>query len=787
MPPAEDLPQLVASAPRTTFRGVDADRWRALRPDELEAGTERLWATAQVIASAPGQMTDAYDALLVLAWCDEPALAPVLRALVERERPITVLLGGPAEQDDAVSRANHALLVEMVRRKQLAQVLVHEQPDRVLDVALTLASDPVPTLVSRTRPVDIGPALELGPTWFVPASPVDLLAVVDQPVTRAAELGRLVTLIAAWRAMHEVVHGPPMDMDGARPVLLEAVWARLPKGDVYELVQGWLKDALDQVEFRGEEPLVEQLERRLRPALRAVNDLVKLASEVEDARMEQLRAFSSVGIVYTCQHLRARLDALGHDEFASLPVQLERLMRGLEDGGIVREGVHLTAWRQAFAGLPSCVVRRGEPGGGVALRMVQQRFSMFRGEYASAIAKVVEGIVERAREPDAPPSPLALRELHARACRVRDSLLEELVGLESRVRAGVAEALATDTWVALACEGVEDPLAQIEQAVRGVPAFQIAARMATEELARRPLGMADGADFEGYLYETVEAARTLAWRVEPPSMDEVGGALLARHSAADWVRKWAGSGAEDVQLALDAPPGPRVAAWLAAGNVKVRQRGGWPSALLHMRIAPHLSSPTAELMRRATGEHFAADLLLPPPEGDTASSIAALVRASALVLLGLALGELSVRPDEGGRVAEVSGVRVALPRPCLLPFGALHALAWDDDLRARLEALVQGAVQCLYQRLDAIETVQKLLELGHLGPAPSLVEQLGLAGARFEHLLTPLRELLLRAAEQAAMVLLDHLPASAALEVLAVPERHVVEDLAQLARSGYAE
>src|SRR5687768_2030396 len=93
IPLDDDLPVMVAYAADGTFHGADADRWRVLDQGTLREDTGVLWACAQVQAAGLHQATGGWEKVLVVAWGDDPALLPATRAVVEGERPITVLLG----------------------------------------------------------------------------------------------------------------------------------------------------------------------------------------------------------------------------------------------------------------------------------------------------------------------------------------------------------------------------------------------------------------------------------------------------------------------------------------------------------------------------------------------------------------------------------------------------------------------------------------------------------------------------------------------------------------------
>lgn len=123
-------------------------------------------------------------------------------------------------------------------------VLHNPSPEQVIEVAIDAARSPQQAAPSRARPVDVGQVLDLPPTWCMPASPVQFFQLVHVPMGHAAGLGRLAVDIAAWRALHELVHGPPVDMAGASFASPEEARARLPQGDVQAHLCGRLRAAM---------------------------------------------------------------------------------------------------------------------------------------------------------------------------------------------------------------------------------------------------------------------------------------------------------------------------------------------------------------------------------------------------------------------------------------------------------------------------------------------------------------------------------------------------------------
>ena len=787
VPMPEDLPSMVRYAADATFHGADADRWQVLAPEELEERTSVLWACAQVQASGLLQATSSWDKVLIVGWLDEPALPPAVRGVVERERPTTVLLGGnEPDLEPRLAQANRVVLAELVRRDQLTTVICNPVPEEVLDVALDAARAPDPIRVARSRPVDVGPALELPSTWVMPAPPVHFFRLVHVPMGHAQRLPELAVYVAAYKALRDLLSGPPVDVEGARFLSPQEVRARLPPDSVAAELRHRVEEALGRVAFRGTRPLVDAIERALRPVFDEVEGTLAAIADVERLRMQHLRAFTAVGIEYTVQALGSRLDGIRDPYPVEHLERLTALMSGEADVGEAGE-VHLTAWRRTFAGLSCQVAPRGTAGWVVARQMVSERFGLFRSEFAASLSRSVETLLKRARDPDASPSGDELRALRDRAERVRESLVDLQDKLWERILEECDLAVRDDRivrWVAP--EGAD--LARLMVArISSLPEAGELDRLTTQVLTRRPLGMADDRDLERYLQELSRDAHGLVSQItELPSYETVLLLLLQGRDPPVLRQALAKSQGTEVELHLERPVEPALMNWLTATGMLVVVAPRLKTCAIYWQRLERMTHEEGQRGRDGATEHRLGDLLLPLPEGDTVGSLVALSQAAAYLLVGLAVGVLRVRRRDGMAVHEIVAPRVGLKGGLLLPHGAVHALAADPDGLARLRTRVHGALAGLAQRSDAHDIVQKLMELSHLGASPSLAAQIGLLGTRFEHLEHPIHALLQRAAHAGVASMMDALHTSELEQLVRLPRRRSLVDVAQLSSAGMA-
>lgn len=775
----DDLEGLVGELGRSLFGEADGDRWRHVPARDLPAHTSMLWATSQVASEDPARRVHGWRRALLVAWAAEPAIVPTLRALPEG-LVVTVLLGGRVLRDDPAVRRTLTVLAECCRRGQVAAIIHNPEPERVLEVALDTARSPTVMDYPRPPAVDIGTPAGVEPVYVFPEPEVPLFGLVHVPLGMAQQVPTLMRDLAARAALHGLLHGPPVEVEGVPVLDLDALRETLPDGDVFNGFRRRLLDALDQVRFQGEEPLVEGIARALRPLAAQIADIAQTAGAIESHRILRMRAFGAAGIHYTTQRLRAQLDDVAAEPTLPGIPDLHALLGGQLPPSPA--GVHPLAWRQVFAGVPSFVVRRGQPGWQVARELVMDRYQRFRGEFASAVANALERAVRRARDPRAPLPTPALRELHQRAERVRDALDGVVTSLDGRILAGSEIALRQDgllRWV------TDDPEAFRERLQRLVDRHVVSVeleRAATVALTRRPLGMADPVDFEAYLDEVVASASGLAQSASVvPDYEHVLLALLSERDAADLRAHLTDDEGIDPVLSIRRNTSPEILEWFTRTGMRVEVQAGDPCAI-YWRSASDLTNIDGELRRDGTAEHRLADLVLPAPDGDDPRLLCAAAEAIALVLIGLGVGELSLARVEGSAVLVLRDA--GLDGFPYLPFGAVHGLAVDTGVRGALRARVQRRLDRLAASPQAAEALQKLVELATLGPSARVRAQVGLDHPRLAKLLPVVDRLLVRAADRATITLLEHSRAAEVRDLVAPPTQHAVRDLLHLAPLG---
>lgn len=788
VPMDDDLPAVVGYAADGTFTGADADRWRMLPTESLRADTQMLWASAQIQAASLQQSTLGWERVLVVVFAQDPGLVPAVRAVVDPERTVTVLVGGDGPGDAAVPRpADMAaqvqtavtVLAHLVRQGHVATVIWNPNPADVIDVALDAARHPDPIKVPRAQPLDIGPLLELPSTWNVPASPVHFFALVHVPMGYARTLPDLVVLVAAWRALREAVSGPPIDAAGQRGQERRGV-----DPEEHLRIEERVKEVLEQVRFDGDELLVEQIDRHLRPVTQMVERTLEQIADQERQRLRHLRSFSAVGIHYVVQTVSQRLDHI-EDPYPTARLEaVQALLTGL-DGDAVGDRVPITAWRKAFAGLPSRVVRPNVPGWQLARQLVKDRVQVLRVELAAALSRHLEVLVRRACDPDAEPSSDELRGLLDRAERVRTALTDALEHLEQRIRAEAEETLRSDRFVRWAAGDATTLFQLLLQRVPSLPVAREVDQRMVDVLSRRPFGMADDRQFGRYLTELAQLVHNLPNSVPRPSYESVLLTLLQGRDPPVLRQAIAQSQGAEVELHLERPVEPALMNWLTATGMLVVVAPRLKTCAIYWQRVEALDSERGKRLRRPTSEHRLSDLVLPRATGDTANELANLVRAAVYVVVGLVLGSIGVRrTGESMQVHQVLGRDLDLPDHALLPYGAVFLVASDDDLRDRLRRRVEERTQSLPLRPDAADTVRKLVELATLGPSSTLAAQVGLVGPRFEALEQPITALLQRHANLAVAAMVDVLHSSDLELLLKTPRRRTLVDLQQLLPTG---
>ncbi len=782
VPMPEDLPQMVSFAASKTFEGPEADRWRLVPDAKLEEQTEVLWACSQAHSADLHEATNAWDKVLVIGWLDEPALIPVVRAVVQRERPVTVLLGGnDGEVDPALAQSVKVVLADLVRRDQLTTVICNPSPADILDVALDAARSPDALRVPRARPVDLGPMLDLPSTWCMPAPPVHFFRLVHVPMGHARRLSEAAIYVAAYKVLRDAISGPPVDVEGTRVLSPQEVRARLPHAGTAAAVAERAMEALGRVRFEGNRPLVDAIERALRPVHAEIDGIRSAIADVERLRLQHLRAFTAVGIEYTVQALSTRLDNIQDPYPLDRAEQLEGLVSG--EGAVGASGqVHLTAWRHTFSGLSCQVAPRGAPGRSVAREMVQDRFSLFRGEYGAGLSRSLDVLLRRAHDSEASPIADDLRALRDRAVRVREALIELQQRLWDRVLRECEMAVRDDRLVRWAAPTAEDLATLLMARIAALPVSGDLERATNEALTRRPLGMADDGDFERYLQELTREAHGLVAAVpQVPTYEEVLLLLLEGRDPPVLRQALAAAQGTEVELHLERAVEPALMNWLTATGMLVVVAPRLKTCAIYWQRLEQMSSRDGQRRRRATTEHRLADLLLALPEGDTADSLVALAKAAAYVLVALALGVLRPRKHADLAVLEVSAASVPGLGRQLLPCGLVHAVSADHHVLEELVRAVHASLAALATRHDAAETLRKLLELAKLGPSPGLAAQVGVLGSRFEHLEHPIHALLQRLAQMGEASLVDAMHTSELSQVTKTPRRRAVADVMQLA------
>ncbi|MEZ4316076.1 MAG: hypothetical protein R3F61_01165 [Myxococcota bacterium] len=776
VPIEADMPTLARESALAVFNGPDADRWRMVPVRMLPTHTEMLWATSQALSADVERMTDGWERVLVLSWVGTAALLPVVRALAAK--PVTVLLGGRARVDDPAVRRNHTVLAELLRENRITAVIHVPEPEQVLEVAVDAARNPPVSEYPRRKAVDIGPHLDIRATWAIPAASVSIHRLVHVPLGQALQIPQLVVDMAAFQALRRSFTGPPVEVEGVPVRDLDELRSQLPTDDVFETFRSRVLEALDTVRFVGEAPLVDQITQVLRPVVSEARRLLHVADEIESNRILRLKAFGAAGVGYTAQRLRAQLDELGEIDTKWAHVDLPALLEGEHEGG---EGANVLAWRRTFDGVPSYIVRRG-PGWQVARELVSDRFEAFKAEFATAVASSIEARVRAAADPTSPLPRTAVQGLHERAVRVRDALQEVLVTLNGRILAGCEIALRQDgllRWV------TDDP-----ERLRGIlegllPKNAVSAeleRAATVSLTRRPLGMASGEDFEDYLREIVDAANGLPRAATAtPSYSDVLRAVLGDRNPEDLRTHLMQNRGMDPVLSLRKNMPAELMQWFQRTGMKIEVRSGEPCAI-YWDDSSELSSPLGELARNGASEHQLEDLVLPPPEGDTPQSLAALAESVVLLMTGLVVGELTAAGEEGVRALVVTGG--GLPPLSFLPHGAVHHLLSDGAVRGSLSARVSRRLDALPSAPDAEEALLKLVELAVLGPSSRVMAQIGLDRARYKHLMPAIRAMFERNSRRAIVSMLDHLRAEEVAALSTPPTRHAIVDVLQLSPLG---
>ena len=813
--PATEVPVAVASM----FEGPDADRFRRLAGSALRRDTEMLWAAAEVAGSGLSDATEGLDVAVVVGWVDEVGLVPALRAIGP---PTVVLLGGgpvsrdptPADPRAVVVDATHTVLADGLRRGEVWSVFTSAEPDRVLwmvvEQARTLAarSGSAAPEIGSAPLIDLGPPLGLPTLWCPSAPPVAFTAVAHLPMGPTPGLPRLALAVAAWRALRDVVRGPPVDIHA-----VEEVCPPGPRVDqVADSIGAAVDRALGGLPLEGEGPLVDAIAQAMVQVEAEVDRILQGVAALEAARLSPLSLFSACGIDRTV----AELTALERSTPVPSPDSHRRIRQLLDGSGIgggpVGGEVHLTAWRIAFAGLSQQVAPRGSPGRDEARELVATRLDLFRGALKEALSEALVTLVQRGRDPTAPAPLEPLRSLLDRARRVQGvvaGVLDQLWGEALEDAEAVLRLDALTAWLVepsgsraggdgADVAGIRGPrwlraapgdlLERVLGIVDDLAATPALDRGAMDLATQGPLGTGDDAAFEavlGRLRGQLLDLASFADRV--PNHDAVLMALLAPRDPGDLAGDLSPGpvdpgGAQSppgrIELCLPRDVGPEVERWLRATGLPIRTAPGPGRSAVSWTTLRDLGHPAGRRRRRAVHEHHAADLVLPRPTGDTQATLVDRVNARVVLWVGSVLGSLTIRCEADSTVYPVAGL--GLPDGLVLPYEALHVLTEHPQVLGRAGAEIDAALGRLPQRSDAASVTAKLWELGTLGPSPDLVAALGLGPGGQSPLQWAVQALLRREAERAIAAWVDCAPSRAIVSLMVPVEQHTLVDVRQL-------
>lgn len=703
-------------AARALFDGADADRWHAV-PAEGRSDGALLWVVQAVQTHSFESWMPNVERVLVVGWVDELALVPTIRQI---GLPCCVmLLGHPAHRDLARVQATHAVLAQLVRDRQVSRVwTVTERVPQLsvwVPIAITLSEHASAAEVGAPVELDPGPWLELPsvPLFGAPPVPFDGLTRVE--LGRTGSLGRAALLASAHDVLRQLCDAEP----GFRPT------TELPPHDLPDLgaadrIGDEIRRALAQVQLRGTEPLVDQLEHALRPVAAQVDRVCEAITAAERARLAGLQTFPAYGIFRTVEGLREALAGIAQlypaEHLRGLALLLDGTPDSLEDS----DQVHVNAWRRAFAGLPSGVFPRGAPGARLARRLVRERFAQFRTSFAAEVSAHVHALLTRARDPDAPASSVELGLLLQRAERVQDAVLLVCTNLRDRAHADAEAAMREDP----VSRSVSRDPGQLVDALRGNRAGASALRARfTDVLRGFRVGPLQSAPFEDRLRALVAALHEVPDQVPPPSYGQTAGAIVGDTQARRFATVVGGGGVGEVHVGADLADADELVAWLATAGFPSRRVPTPFSTVIVWR--PYAGRRGPAPGRRATTEHRLKDLLLPDPGGDSVAWLIALARSITVVLAAVAVGQLRLRPLGGGNAWQVDGAGLEDPVPPVLPVDLVVRLAHREGARDALERAVVGRLDALATAQHAAVPVGRLLDLVRRGVPPRMRAQLG--------------------------------------------------------------
>lgn len=714
--------------------------------------------------------------VLVVGWCDAPELVDAARAITAgTERSVTVLLGGnPERADPARRQAVRVVLAALVRKGRIESVLCNNAPVDVIDVALDAARRPEPVRVPLAQPVDLGPVLDLPATWCLPAAPVHFFGLVHVPMGHARRLPELAVLVAAHSALRSLVEGPVVPVKPPPAAVRRSPAPTLESGALRDL-GAQVKRALDEIEFSGSEPLVERVDAALSPLALEADRLCERVSEVRAHLVRPMRNFGVGGIVTTQRHLEALLARLPAADEVTHRSALQELLSGGGTGSSIDEAVPITAWRSAFAALPSELVPAQTPGWRLARQLVRERFALFRSELSAQVSHHAEALVRLGLAPDPPTR--HVQSLVRRAARVTAALREVLDFLAQRIDVQACEALANDRIVRWCASSPEALVEQLSARIEALPVGLELVRRAQGAIGPHALGRVDDSGFELLLAGLTREAHALPATGTLPSYEDVMLLLLQGRDPPVLRKALAQVDGARADLRLERVLDPALMSWLTATGMRVVVAPRLRTCAVFWQRLDHLDDPAGERLRRADTEQRLSDLALPAVRGDGVLSLARLIEAVAILTVALVLGVVTLGRQEEEGVRALLGGDVPVPPNVVVPYGGLHWLANDPVALARMQGAVRDRLVALSLDPNAPRVVRTLVELAAVGPGPEVVSQLGLRVERLRHLEHPIRSLVQRISETAMTAMVDCLHSSRLDHLARPPRRHTVTDL----------
>ena len=382
-------------------------------------------------------------------------------------------------------------------------------------------------------------------------------------------------------------------------------------------------------------------------------------------------------------------------------------------------------------------------------------------------------LVERARDPGAPASSIELRLLKSRAERVNHVLTGVVESMRDQIVAEAVSALRTDRivrWVAA------DPSALAERVIGTLGGFDVAGqarRVVRGLLSQASVGRMGDRAFDIALDQLSEAVAATPDQINAPPYYDVLHALVRDLRPEDLRAEIAASAADRVQLRLQSPLEGAAEVWFAKTGMDVVVAPHQSTCALCEGDDPHVGVRHGPRSRTELTEHQVADLMLPPPGGDTHQGLVQVARAASAVLLSVIIGMTPIRRS-GPDGYELQPPQLGDWQP---PIAATYRFSEDEGRLATLERELRQRLAALPAEGRAVTVVRHLAELATLGPTPTLLGQLGLIG-RLEALGPgPVKALLSDAANHAISIMLDASHTSEVTEWVRTPRRRRLLDL----------